>query len=57
MAFYTGSSPDGSDIREVQGMFVSPDGNEWSNIPYPPKSYKKYDWKKRINNLRRSKTH
>ena len=34
MPFYTGKSADGSDIREVQGMYVSPDGKEWGSKPY-----------------------
>jgi hypothetical protein len=35
MAFYTGTTEDGSDMAEVQGMYISEDGNEWSNQPYP----------------------
>ena len=35
MAFYTGSSKDGSDARQCHGAYVSPDGKEWSNMPYP----------------------
>jgi hypothetical protein len=31
---YTGKSEDGSDAYPAQGVFVSPDGNEWSNQPY-----------------------
>jgi len=31
---FTGKSADGSDIYPVQGVFVSPDGEEWSNMPY-----------------------
>ena len=34
MPIYTGSSADGSDIRQVRGMYISPDGNEFSNMPY-----------------------
>lgn len=34
MTIYTGKSADGSDMYPVQGVFVSPDGNEWSNMPY-----------------------
>lgn len=34
MPFYTGSTADGSDMRPVQGMYISPDGKEWSNMPY-----------------------
>lgn len=34
MPFYTGKSADGSDMKEVMGAFVSPDGKEWSNMPY-----------------------
>ena len=33
--FYTGRTKDGSDMREVQGMYISENGNEWSNMPYP----------------------
>jgi hypothetical protein len=33
--FLTGKSKDGSDAREVQGMYISESGNEWSNMPYP----------------------
>lgn len=35
MAFYTGKKADLSDIEEVQGMYISEDGNQWSNRPYP----------------------
>jgi hypothetical protein len=35
MAFYTGRTKDGSDMQEVQGMYISEDGNGWSNQPYP----------------------
>ena len=35
MAFYTGKTKDGSDMREVQGMHISENGKEWSNKPYP----------------------
>ncbi len=35
MAFYTGTTADGSDTREVQGMYISENGQEWSNKPYP----------------------
>lgn len=28
---YTGRTADGSDAKEVQGMYVSPDGSMWSN--------------------------
>lgn len=31
---YTGKSADGSDAYPAQGMFVSPDGSQWSNQPY-----------------------
>jgi hypothetical protein len=33
--FLTGKSRDGSDATEVQGMYISENGNEWSNKPYP----------------------
>lgn len=32
--FLSGKSHCGWDAREEQGVFVSPDGTEWSNIPY-----------------------
>jgi hypothetical protein len=35
MPFYTGTKLDFSDIREVQGMYISENGNGWSNQPYP----------------------
>ena len=30
----TGKSADGSDAYPAQGVFVSPDGEQWSNMPY-----------------------
>jgi hypothetical protein len=33
--FITGKTKDGSDAREIQGMYISECGNEWSNMPYP----------------------
>jgi|GEM_PF-2987780 len=35
MPFYTGKTKDGSDMQEVQGMYISENGMEWSNKPYP----------------------
>jgi hypothetical protein len=35
MAFYTGTKPDLSDIREIGGLYISEDGNQWSTSPYP----------------------
>jgi len=35
MAFYTGKSKDGSDMREVRGMYISQNGSQWSSEPYP----------------------
>ena len=35
MPFYKGTTADMSDIQEVQGVYISEDGNEWSNMPYP----------------------
>lgn len=32
--FINGKSAGGWDAREEQGAFVSPDGKEWSNLPY-----------------------
>jgi len=34
MPIYTGRSADGWDAREVQGMFISEDGETWSNEPF-----------------------
>ena len=31
---FTGKSVDGSDMYPVKGVFVRPDGEEWSNMPY-----------------------
>lgn len=39
MPFYSGTTADGSDMEEVQGMYISEDGNEWSNNPYPIHRY------------------
>jgi hypothetical protein len=33
MPFYTGKTADGSDMLQT-GVYLSPDGNEWSNKPY-----------------------
>lgn len=32
--FYTGSSADGSDMREFEGVYLHPNGEEWSSTPY-----------------------
>lgn len=55
MPIYCGKSADGSDMQEFEGFHASPDGKEWSNMPYPEKSYKKYEWKNRMKNLIKSK--
>lgn len=31
---YSGTTEDGSDMYPTMGVFVSPDGNEWSSNPY-----------------------
>ena len=31
---FTGKSTDGSDAYPIQGMYVSPDGEQWSNMPF-----------------------
>ena len=31
---FTGKSADGSDMYPAMGVFVRPDGEEWSNEPY-----------------------
>lgn len=33
MPFYTGKTADGSDAIQT-GVYLSPDGNQWSNMPY-----------------------
>ena len=36
MPIYRGKSADGSDMEEVEGVYVNPDNNnEWSSKPYP----------------------
>lgn len=36
MPIYTGKSADGSDMREVEGVYINPDNpNEWSSKMYP----------------------
>jgi len=34
MPIYTGTTRDGSDMQEAEGVYVSPDGEEWSSTPY-----------------------
>lgn len=36
MPFYTGKTADGSDMKEVHGGYIAPDGKSWSNHPWPP---------------------
>jgi len=31
---FTGKSADGSDAYPAKGVYLSPDGKEWSNMPY-----------------------
>jgi hypothetical protein len=31
---FSGKSADGSDMYPIQGVYVSPDGEEWSTKPY-----------------------
>lgn len=31
---FTGKSADGSDAYPAKGVYLSPDGEEWSNMPY-----------------------
>lgn len=31
---FTGRSADGSDMFPANGVYLSPDGEEWSNMPY-----------------------
>ena len=36
MPIYTGSTPDGSDMKEFEGVYINPENdNEWSSKPYP----------------------
>jgi len=39
MPFYTGRTADGSDAIET-GAYLSPDGKEWSNMPYTDEQHK-----------------
>jgi hypothetical protein len=32
---YTGTTADGSDMKEFEGLYLSPDGNQFSNVPWP----------------------
>ena len=51
--FYTGYSADGSDIQEVEGMYVSSCGNFWSSTPFTKqeeKACRKNAYKRRIRN-------
>ena len=55
--FYTGSSRDGSDIHEVEGMYVSSCGNFWSSDPFTKQEerwLRKDAHKKRMRNLMNS---
>jgi hypothetical protein len=38
MTIYTGTAKDGSDMREVTGVYLSPDGKYFSNKPYTEKN-------------------
>lgn len=51
MPFYTGKTADGSDMEEVGGMFVSPDGKEWSNTPYTQEQYLQAKEERRLNRI------
>ena len=31
---YTGKSADGSDMYPANGIYLSPDGEQWSNMPF-----------------------
>ena len=31
---YTGKSADGSDMYPANGLYISPDGEQWSNMPF-----------------------
>lgn len=41
--FYMGSSADGSDIQEVPGMYVSPNGKYWGSEPITLSKEKEMD--------------
>tara|TARA_R110002153_G_scaffold13130_5_gene49081 strand:+ start:930 stop:1214 length:285 start_codon:yes stop_codon:yes gene_type:complete len=46
MPIYTGSTPDGSDMKEFEGVYINPkNDNEWSTGPYPEqrRSMNKYN--------------
>ena len=31
---YTGTTADGSDMKEFEGLYLSPDGEQFSNVPW-----------------------
>lgn len=36
MPIYSGKTADGSDMEEIEGMYINPDNpDEWSSVPYP----------------------
>lgn len=53
---YTGKSADGSDMYPAMGVFVRPDGEEWSSEPYTEedKMWQELypELRKRLNSLR-----
>jgi len=45
MGIYVGKSADGSDMKEVDGVFINPDNpDEWSNQPYNKKQKASVDY-------------
>jgi len=42
--FYTGSTADMSDMREVRGAYISPDGKSWSSNPFEIRPIDKHAW-------------
>jgi len=56
MTFYTGSTPDGSDMKEFKGMYVNPyNDNEWSSEPYKIKTGKELRRERRFKARRKNK--
>jgi hypothetical protein len=57
---FTGRTADGSDAHPSLGMFVSPDGEQWSNMPFTAeqrrydKAYRHYE--KIINHVKDKRT-
>ena len=49
MPFYTGRTADGSDMKESTGMYLHPNGREWSSVPYKIKKHHKHVYRQQID--------